>query len=256
MVTDRPPPVAPQGWYETPEHGQRYWDGSRWLVPASATDVVPSTAVLRLPLDPPSAPSTPSIDSLTIHLQKTGRRRWRWIVAGAIVLAIAAGFLVSLKIHTDVITAQAVAKHEVVQAEQERVAAAEKQAADAAKKAADAAQLQRERDDAATVVALQHMKDMKALGWSPMSPELFYSFVDPKKITCGDFPCAYVIVLTEVGCPGGLYVEASILAGQLSVGFANGVTAALPAEGQAQLRLDDLYGGGHMYQITDIHCRA
>lgn len=234
-MTDLPPPSAPSGWYESPEDGLRYWDGSHWLAPA-----------------PENIPAFPGSPLAPLYIQDEAQRRrrlWPWFVAAS-VLVVVVGIFAGIGIYNQVLDSQ----------ERARVAAVQ---ADRVEDAKRHAEIQRKREQAdaelaaaAAATAARHTADMYDIGWSEFAPGLYYSWVDSEESTCDLFECLYVIVLAEEGCPEGLYVEASVLAGDLSVGFSNGVTAGLPVQGQAQLRLDDPYGEGHSFRMTDIHCRG
>ncbi|MDP9905619.1 hypothetical protein [Arthrobacter bambusae] len=60
--------------------------------------------------------------------------------------------------------------------------------------------------------------------------------------------------MAAAGCPGGLYVAASIEHGTSSLGLANSITAP-PAQGKdAIVKLDDTTGQGDGMRIADVHC--
>jgi rubrerythrin len=100
---------------------------------------------------------------------------------------------------------------------------------------------------------------MEAQGWHQFSGYLYYKYADDSKYTCSVLGCTYILVASMApnGCPGGFYVEASIERGSLSVGLANGVTAALPrAKLQPWLEDSSGTGGGNAFHLSVLTCHG
>lgn len=70
---------------------------------------------------------------------------------------------------------------------------------------------------------------MEAQGWTRFSGPTTTSTAPKSEYTCGYLKCTVVHVTTmaAAGCPGGLYVAASIEHGSSSLGLANSITAPL-----------------------------
>ena len=62
-------------------------------------------------------------------------------------------------------------------------------------------------------------RQMEAQGWKRYSDVLYYQYAADSEFTCGHFRCTYIHVttLTPNGCPGGIYVAASIEKGHASI---------------------------------------
>lgn len=242
---EEPPPVASPGWYDGPE-GRRFWDGNQWLVPATSQAAGLSAS--------PSPPQPLLPPAPTPVAPPTARRKWPWVVVSAAIAAVAIVAIVLVVDANAGLAAreQAEAGQAELEADRERNRNERAEAKAKADRQAAAAIAQAQEDAAAAELA--HVKEMVEYGWNYFAPGLYYNFVPPNSYTCGYNPCAYVIFLTEAGCPSGLYAETSILSGELSVGYSNGITAALPPGGQAQLRFDNFQGDELMYEVTDVHC--
>ncbi|GHG61351.1 hypothetical protein GCM10012320_36200 [Sinomonas cellulolyticus] len=117
------------------------------------------------------------------------------------------------------------------------------------------ASAQAEADQQASVKS-----QMEAQGWHQASGYNYYRWEDHSNFRCGTLQCSYVLVVSEApeGCTGGFYVEASIERGRMSVGMANGVTAALPRGKIAAVKLEDTSGtgDGNGFQLTQITCHG
>jgi hypothetical protein len=97
---------------------------------------------------------------------------------------------------------------------------------------------------------------MEAQGWTQFAGDFYYQYADKSEYTCGYSNCSYVHVTTMApnGCPGGLYVAATIDRGEASVGMTNSITAALPQGKDAIVKLEDRTGAGDKIGLTDLHC--
>ncbi|MEI5584304.1 MULTISPECIES: DUF2510 domain-containing protein [unclassified Agromyces] len=115
---------APVGWYPTPDGGQRYWDGARWLD-------LPDPAAARATTD--AVPGAASVG--------TSRRRKLITAAiiGALAVVLIGGGLLAWKVVSDGEAAR-VAAEEAAEAAREREAEAEreKEREEAAERAAEA----------------------------------------------------------------------------------------------------------------------
>ncbi|MGO4586931.1 hypothetical protein AB4Z38_24075 [Arthrobacter sp. 2RAF6] len=60
--------------------------------------------------------------------------------------------------------------------------------------------------------------------------------------------------MAMAGCPGRLYVAASIERGSSSLGLANSITAPLTQGKDVIVKLDDTTGQGDGMRMADIHC--
>lgn len=93
--------------------------------------------------------------------------------------------------------------------------------------------------------------------WHQFSGDYYIRYADKSEYSCDYFGCKVVRVKTMApsGCPGGLYVEASVDdAGGASVGRATEITAALPQGKEAIVELIDTSGRGEKMVVTDLHC--
>ncbi|MBT2549753.1 hypothetical protein [Arthrobacter sp. ISL-65] len=99
-------------------------------------------------------------------------------------------------------------------------------------------------------------REMEKLGWTQFAGDFYYQFADKSEYSCSYSKCLVVHVTTmaPAGCPGGLYVEATVDAGGASVGRANSITAALPQGKDAIVKLTDTSGAGEAMALTDLHC--
>jgi hypothetical protein len=99
-------------------------------------------------------------------------------------------------------------------------------------------------------------RQMEDLGWKQFSGDFYYQFADKSEYSCSYSKCIVVHVTTmaPAGCPGGLYVEATVDAGGASVGMANSITAALPQGKDAIVKLTDTSGMGEAMALTKIRC--
>ncbi|GAB3557814.1 hypothetical protein GCM10027405_03270 [Arthrobacter alkaliphilus] len=97
---------------------------------------------------------------------------------------------------------------------------------------------------------------MEAQGWTRFSGPYYYQYAPKSEYSCGNLKCSVVHVTTmaAAGCPGGLYVAASIEHGASSVGLANSITAPLAQGKDAIVKLDDTTGQGDGIRLADIHC--
>lgn len=104
--------AAQPGWYPTPEGGQRYWDGEKWLsLPAPVT----------------------AEDGAAAH--RSSRRSWAWAAVAAIVLiglAVGIGYFLVSERNRAQTESEAAAS---VQAEEEASARAAEEAAEEARQA-------------------------------------------------------------------------------------------------------------------------
>lgn len=115
----------------------------------------------------------------------------------------------------------------------------------AAKDAAAAAKFNASYEaDRAKEAADSIKKQMEDQGWIRFAGDFYYQYADKSEYTCGYSSCLYVHVTTMAphGCPGGLYVAATVDSGSSSVGKANSITAALPQGKDAIVKLEDHTG--------------
>lgn len=91
-------------------------------------------------------------------------------------------------------------------------------------------------------------------GFLPAGEGLYYKFADQGEGSCGYFDCAFVFVATTDACNAGVYVAASLMAGQTSVGYTNDISGGLAAGGHATMTLQDAEGAADSFRITDVHC--
>ncbi|QYF88455.1 hypothetical protein [Arthrobacter sp. PAMC25284] len=139
------------------------------------------------------------------------------------------------------------------------------EAAKVAKKKAEAAELDALLADAEAQIKARKAQtavqdDIKAQmadqGWTHFSGDIYYQYADTSEFTCGYFRCTmvHVTTLAENGCPGGLYVEATVDKGTMNIGRTNDVTAALPRAKDAIVKLTDTTGQADAISLTDVRC--
>jgi hypothetical protein len=161
------------------------------------------------------------------------------LVIAAGVLLFAAGGLFTWSAVT-VSHARAAHSHAVAQ-QVDREAAATQKADDAQAKA-----------EAVALALARENATMAANGFAEGSPGVYY-----KGITGGSceayLNCSYLEVAATTPCPSGVYIAASLLSGKVSIGTANSITAALPANGTAVVRLN-FSERPDSITITDAHC--
>ena len=136
-------------------------------------------------------------------------------------------------------------------AEEKRTAAIEKKRkadAAAATAAAAAAAAREEAEKAA------RDKSYTDVGWSVTIADGIYYAPVQGEYYCTDAPmCAIFSILTDQPCMAGVFVAVSMLRGDASYEGVSGVSAGLPAGGQAQMELS-ASSDGDTYQITDVRC--
>ncbi|MGY3379454.1 rubrerythrin [Arthrobacter sp. TE12231] len=101
-------------------------------------------------------------------------------------------------------------------------------------------------------------RQMEAQGWKRYSDVLYYQYAADSEFTCGHFSCTYIHVTTLApnGCPGGMYVAASIEKGHASIGLTNDITAPLTKGKDAIVQLQDISNQGDGFQLTTMNCHG
>ena len=188
------------------------------------------------------------------------------LIAVGVLIAVAAGGG-AWWFGTELPARQATAAQASAQAAEQALvdAAAKKKADDSAafwasvdqdNKAAAETEAQR-RVAAAMAPPVDRIKpQMEAQGWTQFSGDFYYQYAGPSEFSCGYFNCIVVHVTTMAanGCPGGLYVEATVDMGDATVGRANSITAALPQGKDAIVKLQDTTGHGDKLALTELRC--
>lgn len=97
---------------------------------------------------------------------------------------------------------------------------------------------------------------MEAQGWTLFSGDFYYQYADKSEYSCGYYGClvAHVTTMAPNGCPGGLYVEATIQRGAANVGRTSAVTGTLSKGQDAIVKLTDTTGQGDQIGLTGIRC--
>ncbi|WP_442545198.1 hypothetical protein ACSBOX_05850 [Arthrobacter sp. KN11-1C] len=205
--------------------------------------------------------------------QPAARRRKRIFLILALALVLVAGSGAAWWFSAGLPAAQASDARASEQASKDAAAKKKKEDADAfwAKVQADNTKLyDKQRSDAAAFNASQAADQaaqqagtsesirtqMEAQGWTRFSGPYYYQFAAKTEYTCSYLKCSVVHVTTmaAAGCPGGLYVAASIEHGSSSLGLANSITAPLAQGKDAIVKLDDATGQGDGFRLADIHC--
>lgn len=199
-----------------------------------------------------------------VRLDGKPKRRLPLILTGlalAVMMALAGLFWLG-----NVLPSQQAAQAQAAeQAKSDEAAAKKKSESDAFWAKVDAEnKAQREKDAKARAAfeASPEVEDastkrqMEDLGWTQFSGYFYYQFSDKSEYSCSYSKCLVVHVTTMApgGCPGGLYVEATVDAGGASVGRANSITAALPQGKDAIVKLTDTSGAGEAMALTKIRC--
>ncbi|GAA4035311.1 hypothetical protein GCM10023063_19700 [Arthrobacter methylotrophus] len=212
-------------------------------------------------------------ESAPNNLQLVVRKRKRVILILALVLVLAVGSGAAWWFSTGLPAAQAADAQAAAQASADAAAKKKKEDSDAfwAKVQADNTKLyDKQRSDAASFNASQAADQaaqqagtsesirtqMEAQGWTRFSGPFYYQYAPKTEYSCGYLKCSVVHVTTmaAAGCPGGLYVAASIEYGSSSLGLANSITAPLAQGKDAIVKLDDTTGKGDGMRLADIHC--
>jgi hypothetical protein len=113
------------------------------------------------------------------------------------------------------------------------------------------------QDRAASLASKPNIRpQMEAQGWTLFAGDFYYQYADKSEYTCGYYSClmAHVTTMADTGCPGGLYVEATVDRGATNVGRTNAVTGALTKGKDAIIRLTDTTGQGDKIGLTGIKC--
>lgn len=226
------------GWYAEPGGARRYWDGSRWLVPAAD-----------------------QADQESDIAERHGRRRRAWTS-----LAVAA-VLIALGIGTALIVTAGNADRERREAEAVAAEEAEAQAAAEAEREAEAeaaerraqldAEAARERAELERTLreGLDESMRSSGEGWEVVSSgDLYFRFARDDEFSCGYWDCVGVVVLSMSGCPGGVYVEAAIESNGVVVGQANAIIGSLQAEQVGAEVLEDLTNTGGTFRVATVQC--
>jgi cytoskeletal protein RodZ len=207
---------------------------------------------------PAAAPGEPEV--------QPRKRRRIGVIVTLLVVAVAVGGAGAWWFGAELPAQQAVAIQASAQASEQALvdAAAKKKDDDSAafwagvdKENKAAAAKESGRLAAAKLAPYDRIKpQMEAQGWTQFSGAFYYQYADPSEFSCGYFQCIVVHVTTmaENGCPGGLYVEATVDMGSATVGRANSITAALTKGKDAIVKLQDNTGQGDKIGVTDIHC--
>ncbi|MGO4856222.1 hypothetical protein [Arthrobacter sp. 2MCAF14] len=203
----------------------------------------------------------------------TPKRKHRIILILVLVLVLAAGSGAAWWFSAGLPAVQAADAQTAAQASKDAAAKKKKEDSDAfwAKVQADNARVadQYQKDAAASSARQAADKaaeqagtsesirtQMEAQGWTRFSGPFYYQYAPKSEYTCGYLKCSVVHVTTmaAAGCPGGLYVAASIEHGSSSLGLANSITAPLAQGKDAIVKLDDTTGQGDGMRLADIHC--
>lgn len=114
------------------------------------------------------------------------------------------------------------------------------------------------KDHAAFVASDQVRPQMEAQGWTYFAKDLYYQYAPKTEYTCGYLPCTYVHVTSMAanGCPGGIYVAASVERGGASIGLANSFTAPLTQGKDAIVKLEDTTRQGDGISLTTLNCHG
>lgn len=191
------------------------------------------------------------------------RKALRWVVLGAGIAILAVSVaLVAVTSSTQAAEAEAQASASSKaassrSAEATRLAdlakAKEIEALAASQFAADVARAQ---ESAAKVRADNEIKQMTTQGWESAGDQLYFYYLDHSQFTCGSWKCTYldVVSMAANGCPGGIYIAASIDRGNVSIGSTNEFTAGLPKGKVARVKLQDTSNRGEGFQLTEMNC--
>lgn len=216
----------PPGWYpdQVRPDSLRYWDGQEWT----------SKTALREP-EPPAPLDEPSAEADQV-LSRPHRHRRRVVVGSVIAVLAFMGVVATagvLSHEADVTAVSALSSTEPTRS----VTSPSPTRAEAARTIGPG--------DAFYV----------SLGYSVIETGRIYVLpYDPEDFTCGSYRCMYYTVVALGGCPGGLYVEASILSGDVVVGMSNDLVGGVAAGEDARVFLEDYAGGGDAFRISEVSC--
>jgi hypothetical protein len=172
----------------------------------------------------------------------TGRVPVGLVLAAAVLVLAAGGLFIWSAV--DVSAASAAHSHAAA-----REAAREVARQNAATAIADAAEA---KAQAAALAQANEHATMAANGFAPGSSGVYYK--GAKGGSCEMYlNCSYLEVAVTTPCPSGIYIAASLLSGNISIGTTNSITAGLPANGKALVRLN-FSEQPDSVTITDAHC--
>lgn len=99
-------------------------------------------------------------------------------------------------------------------------------------------------------------RQMESDGWEHYKDDLYFQYAGDSEFTCGYFKCTYIHVTTLApnGCPGGMYVAASVEKGTSSIGLANELTAPLASQKVAIVKFEDFTNHADGFQLTTMNC--
>lgn len=260
------------GWY-TAEGGQRrYWTGSEWLVPDSSLgvaagsqlDTAAEALIDGMPLD--SQGDLVILDSTPDRHQRKRRSPLLLIALVLVVIGVAAVGLLAIHQHREDRAREAAAL-----AEAERIEAlVEEQRAE--EEARQIAEEQREEEQRRVVeqairVAEQERKARELLDERftsgavgevfevIQSGTLYFRYMGSDEFTCGYWNCVGVAVYTMDGCPGGVYLDASVLdSSGTVVGYANTQIGPLRADEQGAELLETTVDWSDSFRVETVNC--
>lgn len=88
------------------------------------------------------------------------------------------------------------------------------------------------------------------------SGSLYYRDLEDSEFTCGRYNCFGIAVYSVKGCPGGVYVEASLLKDDVVVGMTNERLGALLPDETGSAVLDIRYDDVYEYRIAKVNCNS
>lgn len=261
----------PAGWYTDESGTRKYWTGTEWIVPSA------EAAPLLNDVDQTSAPTKakPSGDVAEgdeaallagdYEPDKTRKphRTLKVVLASVLALLLAGGGttwyfvdthnkaeaarIAAEELETKRKAAEKKAKEELEKAEAARITAEKVREAEALARV-QAENIRKEQDDWMT-------SGDAGDKWSVAeSGNVYYRYLTDEEYSCGWMNCFGVAVYTIKGCPSGVYIQASLMAGKGVIGYTNARIGYLAPEevGSEILQFSD--SGVDTTRIDEVNC--
>jgi hypothetical protein len=99
--------------------------------------------------------------------------------------------------------------------------------------------------------------------WVPMGytawnsdSNIAFKYLPVGSYSCGDYNCVKIQIISNFGCPNGLYVSANYLDGPDGnvIGYDNATLPSLNSMQSAKLMFEDTSNTSRNWQLAEIHC--
>lgn len=253
----------PAGWYTSSDGSMHYWTGSEWITPAEPAAQAPQVDDgddLESPMSDGMAPPPPA-------RRKHRTRLVALTVTGIVLIGVLTGGAFYVKHVNDEALAREKAEQAAAASEAARQERIEEEQAEAEREREEEEAEQRRVQEALQREAEEEAEFNRQLDEQFTSGEvgkvfdviesgsLYFRYLDDDEFSCGYWGCTGVQVYSVDGCPGGVYVEASVLENGVVVGRANLWTGALRADETGGGLLETTYQGSNVsFRLEEVTC--